>query len=68
MKLSISVSDDDIEFLDRYADERGLGRDSKAQAEQVRSISVDRIGARISTLRADQLHALDEALRLHLAA
>lgn len=45
----------------------GLDRDSKAQAEQIRSIAVERVGGRIGTLRADQLHALDEALRLHLS-
>ncbi|HSP04110.1 MAG TPA: type II toxin-antitoxin system PemK/MazF family toxin [Acidimicrobiales bacterium] len=52
-------------FLD--ADDAGLPRDSKAQAEQVRSVSVERIGARVGRLTAPQLAALDEALRLHLA-
>ena len=45
----------------------GLKRDSKAQAEQVRSVSIDRIGARIGELDATLLADLDEALRLHLA-
>ena len=45
----------------------GLDRDSKAQAEQVRSIAVERVGSRIGTLPADIVSALDEALRLHLA-
>ncbi len=45
----------------------GIERDSKAQAEQVRSVAVERIGARIGVLDADVLHALDDALRLHLA-
>jgi mRNA interferase MazF len=49
------------------ADESGLARDSKAQAEQVRSVAIERIGARVGTLKAPQLSALDEALRLHLA-
>jgi mRNA interferase MazF len=45
----------------------GLPRDSKAQAEQVRSAAIERIGGRIGALAADQLAELDEALRLHLA-
>jgi mRNA interferase MazF len=44
----------------------GLSRDSKAQAEQVRSIAVERIGKRIGALPAAVLSELDEALRLHL--
>jgi len=45
----------------------GLKRDSKARAEQVRSVSIDRLGARIGELDAVLLADLDEALRLHLA-
>jgi mRNA interferase MazF len=45
----------------------GLSRDSKAQAEQVRSVAVERIGARVGTLGGPELAELDEALRLHLA-
>lgn len=45
----------------------GLSADSKAQAEQVRSVAVERIGARIGSLSRDDITALDEALRLHLA-
>lgn len=44
----------------------GLERDSKAQAEQVRSIAVERIGARIGSLPLDILLQLDECLRVHL--
>jgi mRNA interferase MazF len=46
---------------------RGLDRDSKAQAEQIRSVSVERVGVRIGVGRKDSLARLDEALRLHLA-
>lgn len=49
------------------ADETGLSRDSKAQAEQVRSIDVERIGPVVGHLSAALGHALDDALRLHLA-
>jgi len=45
----------------------GLDRDSKAQAEQVRSVAVARVGTRVGVLNSDQIAALDEALRLHLA-
>jgi mRNA interferase MazF len=45
----------------------GLDRDSKAQAEQVRSIAIERVGARVGALTPDLITALDEALRLHLA-
>lgn len=45
----------------------GLEQDSKAQAEQVRSVAVERIGDRIGALTAEHLQALDDALRLHLA-
>ena len=49
------------------ADRSGLNRDSKAQAEQVRSIAVERIGERIGRLPANIMAELDDALRLHLA-
>lgn len=45
----------------------GLAADSKAQAEQVRSVAVERIGERIGALTSSSLAELDEALRLHLA-
>lgn len=49
------------------ADAIGLQDDCKAQAEQVRSVDVQRIGARIGSVPARLMDALDEALRLHLA-
>jgi mRNA interferase MazF len=49
------------------AEECGLPQDSKAQAEQVRSVAIERVGAKVGRLTAPQLAALDEALRLHLA-
>ena len=45
----------------------GLARDSKAQAEQIRSVAVERVGEQIGILPSAALAALDEALRLHLA-
>ena len=52
-------------FLD--ASTTGLSRDSKAQAEQVRSVAVERVGALLGTLDGVLSAELDEALRLHLA-
>lgn len=45
----------------------GLTRDSKAQAEQVRSIAIERVGPAVGSLRPELLDDLDDALRLHLA-
>lgn len=45
----------------------GLEHDSKAQAEQVRSISVERLGLAIGEVPQVLMGELDEALRLHLA-
>lgn len=44
----------------------GLHHDSKAQAEQVRSIAVERVGAVLGRAPADLMAQLDDALRLHL--
>ena len=44
----------------------GLRRDSKAQAEQVRSVAAVQIGRRVGVLPSDLLAQLDSALRLHL--
>jgi mRNA interferase MazF len=45
----------------------GLPHDSKAQAEQIRSIDAERIGAPLGTLPAQLMASLEDALRLHLA-
>jgi mRNA interferase MazF len=44
----------------------GLPRDSKAHAEQVRSIAVERVGPRVGQLPASLVSDLEDALRLHL--
>lgn len=44
----------------------GLTVDSKAQAEQVRSVEVQRIGTVLGLLPAQVMAELDDALRLHL--
>jgi mRNA interferase MazF len=48
------------------ADACGLPKASKAQAEQVRSIAVERIGSPAGRLPAPLMVELDKALRLHL--
>ena len=45
----------------------GLPRNSKAQAEQVRSVAIERIGARIGQLPAALIAEVDQALRVHLS-
>jgi len=45
----------------------GLPRDSKAQAEQVRSVAVERIGTRVGQLPSALIAELDQALRVHLS-
>jgi mRNA interferase MazF len=47
--------------------EAGLDVESKAQAEQLRSIDVARLGRRLGSLKQETLRLLDDALRLHLA-
>ena len=49
------------------AAETGLDRDSKAQAEQVRSVAVERVGNLIGHMPPDLMGRLEDALRLHLA-
>ncbi|GLY66285.1 type II toxin-antitoxin system PemK/MazF family toxin [Amycolatopsis taiwanensis] len=48
------------------AQECGLVRDSKAQAEQVRSVSVERVGHKAGQVPPPLMARLDNALKLHL--
>jgi mRNA interferase MazF len=45
----------------------GLPRDSKAQAELVRSVNVERIGERIGIASPLLMEQIDDALRVHLS-
>lgn len=49
------------------AKETGMAIDSKAQAEQIRSVAVERIGTRVGVVPTELLGAIDEAMQLHLA-
>ena len=48
------------------ASECGLRRDSKAQAEQVRTVAIERVGRCVGQLPAPLMLELEDALRLHL--
>ena len=45
----------------------GLGQDSKAQGEQIRTVSVERLGPVLGHVPPDLMAQLDDALRLHLS-
>lgn len=47
-------------------DRTGLSKDSKAQAEQIRSLDASRIGPQLGIVPPDLLGEIDETLRLHL--
>ncbi len=44
----------------------GLSTDSKAQAEQVRAVSVSRIGDAVGFVSGELMQQVEDALRLHL--
>lgn len=48
------------------ADNTGLRVDSKAQCEQVRSVSIQRLGSVLGQVPPALMNDVDEALRLHL--
>lgn len=48
------------------ADTTGLRVDSKAQAEQICSVALERVGPVVGSVPAQVMAELDEALRLHL--
>lgn len=49
------------------AEECGLQSESKAQAEQVRAVTIERVGASVGHVPPSLMADLDDALRLHLA-
>jgi mRNA interferase MazF len=49
------------------AGDSGLRVDSKAQAEQVRSVDYERLRQRIGTIEPATMRKLDDALRVHLS-
>lgn len=60
-----------IEFIHPFqvllpASETGLAVDSKAQAEQLRAVDVQRVGSVVGLVPVDLMASVDDALRLHL--
>jgi mRNA interferase MazF len=49
------------------AEETGLRTDSKALAEQVRSVDAQRLSSHVATVPPQRMAELGDALRLHLA-
>lgn len=49
-----------------HATETGLRADSKAQCEQIRAVSVERLGPALGRVPAGLLAQIDDAMRLHL--
>jgi mRNA interferase MazF len=49
------------------AEATGLEQDSKAQAEQIRSVAVERVDQQVGQVPATIMLDIDEALRLHQA-
>lgn len=45
----------------------GLGRESKAQAEQIRSVAIERLRNRVGRAPQRTMAEIDAAMRLHLA-
>lgn len=48
------------------AEDSGLAKDSKAQAEQIRAAAVETVGSCIGRMPKDLMDELDQAIRLHL--
>jgi len=65
-RLGPKVSDAEFQVL-LPAAATGMRQDSKAQAEQVRSVAVERLGEPTGLVPGAIMLQIDEALRLHLA-
>jgi mRNA interferase MazF len=48
------------------ANQGGIRVDSKAQADQVRSVAIERVGPALGEVPASTMDGIDDALRLHL--
>ena len=49
------------------ASQTGLPKDSKAQAEQIRSVTITRVGAKVGKVPHDVMKLVEDAIRLQLA-
>lgn len=62
MKVSLSLPDDDVEFLDRYASDHGLGSRSAAVQRAVRMLRATGLAAYYESAWAEWDDAKDTAL------
>jgi len=62
MKVSVSLPDDDVEFLDRYASDHGMGSRSAAVHRAVRLLRATGLGASYEGAWAEWDDADDAAL------
>lgn len=59
MKLSVSLPDDDVEFLDRYAASQGIGSRSAAVHEAVRLLRASELGPAYEAAWAEWVESSD---------
>ena len=62
MKLSVSLPDDDVQFLDRYAADHGIGSRSAALQRAVRLLRAAGLGAAYEDAWSDWDRTADAAL------
>ena len=62
MKLSVSLPDEDVEFLDRYAAGQGMGSRSAAVHKAVRLLRASELGPAYEEAWAEWAGSEDEAL------
>jgi len=62
MKVSVSLPDEDVEFLDRYALSQGIGSRSAAVHKAVRLLRAAELGAACEEAWADWDDSQDAAL------
>jgi hypothetical protein len=62
MKLSVSLPDDDVDYLDAYAKAQGLDSRSAAVQKAVRVLRASELGAAYEDAWADWAHSEDADL------
>jgi Arc/MetJ-type ribon-helix-helix transcriptional regulator len=45
MKLSVSLPEEDVDFLDRYAEQQGIGSRSAAMLKAIRLLRISELGS-----------------------
>ncbi len=62
MKVSVSLPDDDVEFLDGYALQQGLGSRSAAVHRAIRILRTSELGGTYEAAWAEWLESAEDAL------